>query len=222
MAKRETKAERRAREDERRKTVELAKGVAGSIRGKREGTSESPDWSKIYASIGQVFCETHRGNVPQFLRLVADILEGKQPYSPANYCGYDDEIASAYKEACMLTRCAFLDSGYARNLSSDAAVAPFLDRKCGPYLSSGEAIIPLPSGAVIRLIPPFYLFLEIFREQNPKLHGASDRSLRRSLRRLGLQTVPSKRGRPKGKALASYGAPYGVEVSTLERLSTNR
>jgi hypothetical protein len=221
MAKRETKAERRAREDEHRRTVELAKGVALQIRAKREGTYECPDWSKMYAGIGQVLCEMHLGNVPQFSRLVADMLEGKQPYSPANYCGYDSEIAAAYKEACMLTRCVFLDSEHARNLSSDAANARFLDREAGFYLSSGEAIIPLssgPPGAIIRLIPPFYIFLEIFREQNPKLHGASDSSLRRSLRRLGLQTVPSKRGRPKGKARA----PYVVEVTTLERLITDR
>ena len=95
------------------------------------------------------------------------MLEGKQPYSPANHCGYDSEIAAAYKEACMQTRGAFLDGEYARNLSSDAAVAPFLDRKRGFYLSSGEAIIPLPSGppgAIIRLIPPFWLFLDIFGE----------------------------------------------------------
>ena len=50
-----------------------------------------------------------------------------------------------------------------------------------------------PPGAIIRLIPPFWLFLDIFRGQNPKLHGASDTSLRRSLRRLGLQTTPKCR-----------------------------
>jgi hypothetical protein len=219
MAKRETKAERRAREDEHRKTVELAKGVARSIRGKREGITESQHWKDIYAWIGQVLCEFYIGDIPRFLRLVADMLEGKQPYSPANHCGYDSEIASAYKEACMLTRSVFLDSEHGRNLSSDTANAPFLDRECGSYLSSGEAIIPLPSGppgAIIRLIPPFWLFLDIFREQNPKLHGASDSSLQRSLRRLGLQTMPSKRGRPKGKEKAR--APYIMEVTSLERL----
>jgi hypothetical protein len=219
MAKPETKAERRAREDEHRKTVELAKGIARSIRGKREGTSESQHWKDIYAWIGQVLCESYTGDIPRFLRLVADMFEGKQPYSPANHCGYDSEIAAAYKEACMLTRRVFLDSEPARSLSLDAANAPFLDPKGGCFLNSGEAIIPLPSGppgAIIRLIPPFWLFLDIFREQNPKLHGASDGSLRRSLRRLGLQTTPSKRGRPKGKEKAR--APYIMEVTTLKRL----
>jgi hypothetical protein len=47
--------------------------------------------------------------------------------------------------------------------------------------------------------PAFYEFEKIFREQNPKLRGASDRSLRRSLRRLGYITRPDKRGRPKEK-----------------------
>jgi hypothetical protein len=218
MAKPETKAERCAREDEHRKTVELAKGVASIIHGKREGISESPHRKELNAWIGQVLCESPIKDVSRFLRLVADMLEGKQPYSPANHCGYDSEIAAAYKEACMLTRCVFLDSEDARNLSSDPANAPFLG-PMGSYLSSGEAIIPLPSApadAVIRLIPPFWLFLDIFREQNPKLHGASDRSLRRSLRRLGLQTMPNKRGRPKGKEKAR--APYTVEITTLKRL----
>jgi hypothetical protein len=218
MAKRETKAERRVRENERRHIVEIAKGVASTIHGKREDISESPHWSKIYTWIGEVLCESHIGHVPRFLRLVADMLEGKQPYSPANHCGYDSEISVAYKEACMLTRCVFLDSEDARNLSSDPVNTPFLDPK-GFYLSSGEAIIPLPSGppgAIIRLIPPFWLFLDIFREQNPKLHGASDSSLRRSLRRLGLQAAPSKRGRPKGKEKAR--SPYVVEVTNLKRL----
>jgi hypothetical protein len=219
MAKPETKAERRAREDEHRKTVHLAKGVASIIHGKRNGISASPHRKELNAWIGQVLCEVPIKDVPRFLRLVADMLEGKQPYTPANYCGYDKEITAAYKEACMLTRYAFLDSEHARNLSSDAANAPFLDRKHGLFLSSGEAIIPLPSAptdAVIRLIPPFWLFLDIFQKQNPKLHGASDGSLRRSLRRLGLQTTPSKRGRPKGKEKAR--APYTIEITTHRRL----
>jgi hypothetical protein len=219
MAKPETKAERRAREDEHRKTVQLAKGVASIIHGKREGISASPHRKELNAWIGQVLCEFPIRDVPRFLRLVADMLEGKQPHSPANHCGYDSEIAAAYKEACLLTRRVFLDSEPARSLSSDVANAPFLDPKGGYFLTSGEAIIPLPSGppgAIIRLIPPFWLFLDIFREQNPKLHGASDGSLRRSLRRLGLQTTASKRGRPKGKEKAR--APYIVEVTNIKRL----
>jgi hypothetical protein len=219
MAKRETKAERRAREDEHRKTVERAKGVASIIDGKREGVSASPHRKELNAWIGQVLCEFPIKDVPRFLGLVADMLEGTQPYSPANHCGYDSEIAAAYKEACMLTRRVFLDSEPARSLSSDAANAPFLDPNRGYFLTSGEAIIPLPSGpagAIIRLIPPFWLFLDIFRGQNPKLHGASDTSLRRSLRRLGLQTTPSKRGRPKGKEKAR--ASYIMEITTMERL----
>jgi hypothetical protein len=220
MPKRETKTERRAREDEHRKTIDLANAIAGTIRGKREGISESNDWGKLYAWMGQVLCESYIGDAPRFLRLVADMLEGKQPYSPANHCGYDTEIAAAYKEACIATSRVFLESELARKLPSvlpDAA--PFLDPKEGCFLASGEAIFPLtsgPPGAIIRLIPPFWLFLDVFREQNPKLHGASDGSLRRSLRRLGLQTMPSKRGRPKGKEKSR--APYVIELTTLERL----
>src|SRR5262249_23315342 len=45
--------------------------------------------------------------------------------------------------------------------------------------------------------PTFSEFLEVFREQNPELHGASERSLRRSLKRLGYETTPGKPGRPR-------------------------
>jgi hypothetical protein len=199
MAKCETNAQRTAREYERRKTLELAKGVGLTIRQRRENTAESSDWSEFYTWIGQVFCELHRGNAPQFLRLVADMLEGKPPHSPGAYW-YDDAIKAAYKEACMLTRCAFLDGELGCHLSSDAAIIPFLDRKAGLYLSSGEGIIPLPSGEIIKLIPPISLVFDIFYEQNSKLpRPPSDRSLRRSLQRLGLQTLPGKSGRPKEK-----------------------
>jgi hypothetical protein len=198
MAKRETKAGRRAREDEQRKTIDLANAVAGTIYRKREGISASPHRKELNTWIGQVLCESHIGDIPRFLRLVADVLEEKQPYSPANYCGYDNEIATAYKDACMRVRSAFVDAWHARH-PGDREYG--LDRECGLFLSSGEAIIPHPSRAeAIRLIPPFYLFLDIFRERNPKLHGASSNSLRRSLRRLGLQTVANKPGRPKPKA----------------------
>jgi hypothetical protein len=47
--------------------------------------------------------------------------------------------------------------------------------------------------------PSFSEFRDIFREQNPKLQGASDRSLRRSLRRLGHIIRQDRRGRPKEK-----------------------
>jgi hypothetical protein len=47
--------------------------------------------------------------------------------------------------------------------------------------------------------PTFAEFEKIFRDQNPRLQGASERSLRRSIRRLGFLLSPDKRGRPKGK-----------------------
>jgi hypothetical protein len=49
------------------------------------------------------------------------------------------------------------------------------------------------------VIPSFSKFKKVFWEQNAKLQGASDRSLQRSLKRLGCPLSPVKRGRPKNK-----------------------
>ena len=112
-----------------------------------------------YAFVGEMFCEFHE-NPPKFLRLVADILEGKLPYSPGNDWN-DAKIKVAYGKA-----------RWAREESS--RMAP--------------------------MWPTFSEFLEIFRKQNAKLSKPpSERSLRRSLKRLGYHTAPDKRGRPKGK-----------------------
>ena len=98
-------------------------------------------------------CEYHE-NSPKFLRMVADFLEGKEPYSPGNDAY--DAIFKAYNEASRRFR-----------------------SKVG--------------GTAYRW-PTFSEFEKVFREQNPKLQGASDRSLRRSLNRLALHTHRDKRG----------------------------
>jgi hypothetical protein len=111
------------------------------------------------------------------LRLVADILDGKPPYSPGKDW-YDFAITKAYEEAC----CRMLPGkdrdiiwSVQRTLDPDGKIFPFTR-------------------------PTFFEFEKIFREQNPKLHRSpSERSLRRSLKRLGLVIAPDKRGRPKGK-----------------------
>jgi hypothetical protein len=115
-----------------------------------------------------VFQRAFRGfqdNFPEFLHMVADMLEGKPLRWRANHYGYASEIETAYFKAWDCT------------------------------------------GGM----PTFSAFKKVFREQNPKLRGdsdcsldrslrgAPDRSLRRSLERLGCQTRPDKRGRPKEK-----------------------
>ena len=193
--KRETNAQRVAREDDRRYTnwaafevglliefetrafrAGLCDGRGDKSQGRRleSGSSEIEFyegkrviWKGFYASgeraytvIGRLLCQSHE-NPSKFLRLVADQIEGKEPYSPGDYW-YDDAIRKAYDEACRRF--------FSRDLKSDR----------------------------VRW-PTFSEFENVFSKQNPKLHGASDRSLRRSLRRMGYITHAGKRGRPKEK-----------------------
>ena len=219
VAKRETNAQRRAREDERR-TTRLIAGVLATIickKGRVPLGWTMPRWDAVihrikqfkgkmwvaaypkprskstvrftllhpppdvedlpvkepqserlretYASVGREFCE-FKGNVCEFLRLVADKIEGKRSYSPGEDW-YDYKISLAYMQALV------------QKLPS-------------PYPSK------LPSRDVPW--PTFSEFLDIFGQQNPKLpKPPSERSLRRSLKRLAIITRPDKRGRPKEK-----------------------
>jgi hypothetical protein len=194
MAKRETNAQRAAREYERRTTLQMADYVAEWIRARRkikedlapedtaclEGWTAkemkdtgwltvegSRHWRKIYAFLGQVFCEFHE-NPGKFLHLVADRLEGKRPpYSPGDDWN-DSAITEAYEEA--------------------------LRRVPRPsYENQGGLVV------VNVTYPSFSEFSWVFCKQNPKLRGASERSLRRSLKRMGYRTRPDKRGRPRKK-----------------------
>jgi hypothetical protein len=192
MAKRETNAQRSAREYERRTTLQMAKWVADIICTRRENKAdlapedsedlppkemkmmgwhpESKDWRKTYTFLGQVFCEFCAfDEIPaKFLRLVADRLEGKPPpYSPGDDW-YDGAITEAYEEAI-------------RRVPRPS------------YENQGGLVV------VNVTYPSFSEFSDVFREQNPKLRGLSDRCLRRSLKRLGYRTRPDKRGRPRKK-----------------------
>jgi hypothetical protein len=188
--KRETSAERAARETKRRHTLSAAGIVADTIefetwarawgrdeKDKRMGTRYSLGYTDVweggekdffilgernYSAIGRLLCEYHdRKNPSKFLRLVADMIDGKEPYSPGDNW-YDGAIFAAINEACRRFR--------------------------------GE-----DNSDKVNRNPTFSQFEKVFREQNPKLQGASDRSLRRSLKRLAIITRPDKRGRPKEK-----------------------
>ena len=175
MAERETNKERAAREAKRQGTLKRAHYAAEFIRAlKRRDSDLSPTDAMLFFS----YIESDE-NVPRFLRLVADRLEGKALHNP----GWNDHaIMEAYKEARRRIPWPpdkrpdpkMLVSIYKRFLLKDGAIGLF------PY-------------------PSFAEFLNIFWEQNPKLHGASERSLRRSLRRLGYLVRPEKRGRPRAR-----------------------
>jgi hypothetical protein len=208
MAKRDTNAERRAREDRRRLAGWAAFYAAGLIedettllrtgRGdKRHGTrlrlgfaeGEKVFYStgeRAYTVIGRLVCEHHDNENPsKFLRLVADYIEGKEPYEPGDNW-YDDAIEEAYCEACR--RMALARSGGVSRATLRSAIEKLPGVKQIIFTRYGR-----------RSRPSFSEFESIFRQQNPKLRGASDRSLRRSLRRLGCITRSDKRGRPKKK-----------------------
>jgi hypothetical protein len=130
-----------------------------------------------------------RDNFPEFLRMVADLLEGETLRS--HYNAYDNEIRAAYNEA------------WKRHNGLRVDAIPTWKLLPSEYRDTVQAL----SGIVVS--PTFSEFLDIFREQNPKLFeprknrpdgiAPSERSLRRSLERLGYITRRDKRGRPKEK-----------------------
>jgi len=187
-AKRETNAQRREREYNRRTTLGVAKQIAETICERRKSKAdlapgdfadlsakelkrrgyhpETKRWNETYTWLGQTLCEfCPFDEAPsKFLRLVADYLDGKpQPYNKSDLC-CDDAITKAYIEA------------------GRRSGAPFIR-------------------------PSFSEFHKIFLNQpslpsdrrNIKTISPSERSLRRSLKRLGCPTRPDKRGRPKEK-----------------------
>jgi len=98
--------------------------------------------------------------------LAADILEEK-PLDGRNLNWYDDKILAAFLEAA------------ARAWRDPHRVNPCYE----------DEILRITTAQ-----PTFSEFLEVFRQQNPKVK-VEDSSLRRSLKRLGASTLPEKRGR---------------------------
>jgi hypothetical protein len=146
---------------------------------------ESERLRETYAVIGRELCE-FKGNVAEFLRLIADKIEGKQSYSPGEDW-YDGPIRTAYLEACCRSSIKHMDA------------------------LSHSVYVP----------PSFSEFWDIFQKQNPKAKLVSEdgdlearrslqrrgyncyteRSLRRSLKRLGCIVRAVKPG-PKEKTPA--------------------
>jgi hypothetical protein len=143
---------------------------------------ESTHLREAYAVVGRELCE-FKGNVPEFLRLIADKIEGKRSYSPGEDW-YDGAILKAYLTACSLSAMKHMDA----------------------------------VSINVQVPPSFSEFWDIFQQQNPKSKLLSEhadreernslqrkgymcyteRSLRRSLRRLGCPIRSVKPG-PKEK-----------------------
>jgi len=178
--KRGTNAQRRAREYERRTIFEKAERVTNLIsrysKGdfKEEGVFDQKTLELKLSKQG-----VHRlvgemfcefnPNPSRFLRLVADCLEGKWPPYSPGDDWYDDEIKAAFSEACRR-------NGFPR--------------------------VIVKEGKLVPTWPTFSQFFDIFQKNNPGhvlVRPPSERSLRRSLKRIGCGTTPDKRGRPRGK-----------------------
>jgi hypothetical protein len=188
--KRETSKERAEREFERRLYFEQAKRFAKAIVSERrndEARDALFENKAKLAFLGQVFCSR---DVPRLLRLIADFLEGKPPSVPDDdfYCR---AVEAAYGEAC---------SRMPRVRASPFSDDDLLELSGVSYtLDPNVFIVSLPSfSGYITTLPSFSEFLEVFQKQNPKLK-VENRTMRRTLQRLGFETRPDRLGRPRKK-----------------------
>jgi hypothetical protein len=203
-SKRETNRQRATREDEQR-TTELLAGVLATVICKK-GHVPLPT-ERLIRIIKEV-----RGKLLVVLRPNATYFMGS-PLDSANLpeTGLESERLKETYTAIGREFCEFKGnvSGFLR------LVADRIDGKrtyspggiwydgaiekayLGACISGFENCPDLDASSPI--IPSFAKFRKVFWEQNPKLQGASDRSLQRSLKRLGCPLSPVKRGRPKGK-----------------------
>lgn len=183
MAKREANAERAEKKREAEIRSWAAKYLAFRILDGRDRQKHSKRHSKLAASLGQFLWKYNENFLPECLRMTADILE-KKPSSPEKVFlrhyprnWYDEKIKQAWEEAWdpylekMLSRRDF------PRVIEEAVMEP--ERYSGWWPSFSEVVAK-------------------FREKNPNLQ-ASERSLRRAMRRLRLSTRPGSPGRPKKK-----------------------
>ena len=189
MANRETNAVRREREQKRRRCLEIASQIAGAIHRRRSDLSlpkttlehlnlfdDALDRVRLVGG-RWVECESVE-NIAEGLRLGADMLEGK-PGDGRSLSGHDKKIFGALFEATRR-----LWSGHPQRV-----------KPAWEFMPSQLATRPLPS---LSEVPSFSEILRVYREQNPGTK-VEDRTMRRSLQRLGIPTRPDKRGRPREK-----------------------
>jgi hypothetical protein len=188
MAKRrEPNAERRVREKERLATVRAAGYVAmlmeleiealrAGMGGKRRGT---------YLDVGEIFEEFCDGEARIFTH------RDESAYNAIGrlLCEYNENPPKFLRRvADFLEGKEPYSSG---NDWYDVAVNKAYQEACFRFCKKDEKSLSVSRW------PTFSEFEKVFSEQNPKLLGASARSLRRSLTRLALLTHPDKRGRPR-------------------------
>jgi hypothetical protein len=194
-----SKVDRVLREYKRVNLFTAADLFADVIKTRRANKSE---FTTLDLSVFQKAFREFRDNFSEFLRMVADILERKPERGRATHYGYDSEINAAYDEA--FNRC---NAWYIEAIK-DRTRANF-----SKYPDIAQKL--LETG----VMPRFAEFLTVLLEQNPKSKLLSahadteerrslrrkgyswytERSLRRSLERLGLVIRPDKRGRPRKK-----------------------
>jgi hypothetical protein len=218
--KRETNWERAVREARHRQALRKANQVADIIRAARKEEAEEAvlgtdprippfiplgmdtsgfshkRWKEAYATLGYL-CSRSDENPSKFLRLVADIVEGKPAYSPGGDW-HDSKITKAYNEAFN-----HIWFGKDRDWSESDIEKAFEEGHLSSLDITLMRNLDHPDKKPIAMpLPTFSQFLDIFWEQNPKStlpRPPSERSLRRSLARLGCFLRRDKRGRPKEK-----------------------
>jgi hypothetical protein len=242
MAKRETNAERAAIEDERRGTQLIAK-VLGTIickkgrlpgkltKGKPKDRKREPNKERRAREAGRLFVLRHARIAAGTIR---GLMKDKSPLAPKEMehlpakklksMGYNPnskEVRSYYSDLGGLL------CDYHGNVPEFLhLVVNILERKPplpGPYddkikTAYEKAMLPVCviNDELVGGIS-FPQFKKVFWEQNPKLQGASDPSLRRSLRRLGLP-IHSRRNRMVVEPGVEYFA-YTDLMKCVERVA---
>jgi hypothetical protein len=143
---------------------------------------ESPHLREAYAVIGREICE-FKGNVPEFLRLIADKIEGKRSYSPGEDW-YDRAIKQAYLAASGLSAAKQMDAVEA-NVQVPPSFSEFWD-------------IFQQQNPKSKLLSEHADSEERNSLQRKGYSCYTERSLRRALQRLGSTLRSVKRG-PKGR-----------------------
>src|SRR5215472_17942034 len=105
MAKRETNGERAEREDAQRCKILFASQIAALIKHGNDRHGFFPSLTEQHAFIGATCCHPHpKVSSGEFLRLVADMLDGKEPYNRGENVHFDKVLVKAYREASKRCR----------------------------------------------------------------------------------------------------------------------
>ncbi len=202
-AKRETNAQRRERERKRRAIDEIAHWIVWRINRKKVSSAEQIALDQqpkhIYAAMtGAALIESESiENIADGLRLAADMLEGK-PRDGRAFGAHNRQILTALLDAGA--RAVRDHPSRARTIYETVATGNSLLGRLGGH---HDETLSKNKDSTYRVeirwaLPTFSEFLSVYREQNPRAK-VEDRTLRRTLERLQLPTLPDKRGRPKGK-----------------------